>query len=427
MKKNLIVASVLLVSVFVIASCENGAEPTSSELPSQTFNYNNALQYVKNHTFSLEGDVNMVFDEYGDTIGTKSNHVKSAFNESIVSFSNSYYYEISDDETISMDSTGYTVFEKEDGKAYVRTITMQNKVKDVVYTDDNEQPIIFKDYFYNPFKDLKFSDFTRSGNNVLLKTTKRDTLASKLFPQADMIYFSSGDTLSFTVKDDKFDTLTFDVSAGFLDFSVSYRYTLQFTYDVELEIPNITPYPHRDEHDDLKEALDKLQDSIRDLNYTTFVSLDGVSSFNIYETYNTIYTSAVDETGYTYGLVEENDGMYYFNYDGEKVTIDHSENYGEREYYEPSFLNFAPEFFTLYDDGKYYVEDAFVASVALLIAPFNLQYSFYNNAYTIAITLDNGEISTIEVSFFDMNYFSSGTYTLEYGAFGTTHLPFSYN
>ena len=341
----------------------------------------------------------------------------------------------------------------EDGKIYDRVLTLQNKVEDKLYVNDdiNADSINYDDYCKNPFASLTVEDFYIDENN---RYALKENAVSAFNGFAS---FETTQDLSF--YEVNVEKVTFDYENGIFNEIVitsekeisNYQdeeYYFEFTFDLEfqdqLSIPEIKTKEHKDGHDVLKTALEKLQAQVDGGNYTIHaIDADSTDHDEIWLEYDNYYVE--DEcfsdfkaafSNYKEGYKKQDDGMYHqYNYyvsgdkEGQTVYIDPEKSSTailSREQLDVNFLGFAPEFFTFNADQTIFTTtDSYVVdAIRKLVAPFYDAYDPFLVGTKVIINLNsNQEVDNIVCTAYDWANEYTDDFIYTYSNFGTTQMP----
>ena len=89
----------------------------------------NALEYARNHTFEIYGDVDTVQEAGGETSEVWLYKISNVFDTKILDNKITYIYNYGAESYEQLEQN--VVFAKDDGFAYYRTINLQNEVVDL--------------------------------------------------------------------------------------------------------------------------------------------------------------------------------------------------------------------------------------------------------------------------------------------------------
>ena len=429
MKKNYIWLA--LCGLLVLGGCnqkETSTSNSTSEKPQVTNDLNAALQYAKNHSFSVFGDIYSVFEQYGGEI--KMSYLNNSFADGIISNQKAYYY----DENELSEEAESIYYKKADGKTYYKTITLKNEVAELEYLVDGKS-VLFDDNFHNPFKKLKYSDFVegKTESEFILKPSSVNAFAQLLTHTS-----LSCKNITFVIENNQFSSVLIETyaSVGSLGLNTAEKYDLDFLYDISLEIPTLTPFEHKKEHDQLEIVCKSLNDQLSSLNYTATITtsnLDGTqvsSQTSYYVVQEALYHDSPDSYGRCLGVVLQNDGLHEFYTEGleesKNIVVSEEKLDGTRKDYEPNYTGFASELFDC-EGNTYYVKDAFVPYITYLLAPYTIRDYLAYFAFECMIQLDNlGGFKNLVIRYSDTMYMQSGMVQVSYHHFNTTNLPIQF-
>lgn len=424
-----------LLSLSLLASCTGNTEVSSSSSSIWTgTGLAGALEYARSHSVGVEGKVYTVYDTYtSEDYDVAAYDLHNIFDEKVISSKLVYHYEIEDESFEETSSATY--FEKDDGYTYRRGITLKNEVVDEAVTNSSGDKLKFSEHFASPLKSLEYSNFVKLNDEFLLKPQYSTDFALSLTQQS-----ISATKVLFSIKDGKFSKITITTSASSTMVSgvyTSYRFELNFNWDEKGEVPNITPFEHKDEHDTLESALYNLDRKLSKASsykaaiteYTT----EGNGASNFYFVDNVCYYDGSDSYGNTYGARKI--GSYYYEYvvktasDGTYTVTTYDEDAISEEEILPQWRAFAVEFFDLKEGTNTYVsKDGIAQNIVSYIVPF-VEADYYASYVTeIRINLSaKGEFSSVEIDFSDYVNSLSGTTNITYEGFGETELPIEIN
>lgn len=418
MKKNKLLL-VTLISLPLLAGCGEKTENTLM----------GAIEYARNHTFEVYGDVYYVFgagDNQDETLAFK---ISNIFDTKILANKITYIFELG---TESFEQVSENiVFAKDDGNAYSRMVNLSNEVVDVPITDSKDKNVVFEDSYSNPFKNIGYSNFMQlpETESYILKPQISTDFCVNILKQDIKCRKAY-----LTFDDGKFDYLeiaTQSSSSLVSGMSASYRYELRFKWDVHTSEPDVKPYPHYDAHDTLKNALFNLNRKINNHNFTATTNLtaSGASvEHHFYATEGNIYSDYADSSNKTYGA--RKDGNYWYEYvikdagkDTQSVTV-YSEDPFDGTLVYPQYLAAATELFEPDESGKLFtVYPEFAQAMTYYLAPFTDSYGYAQNISSVAVKLDNSNAFESLIITCSDSYTSSSTATITYSDFGSTELP----
>lgn len=429
MKKSLLIL-VPLMSLALIGCDNNTSGSNNSIEPSSGNSLVDALKYSRGHYFGVSGKVYTTYDSGDQQTDIESFDIHNIFNEKVVTNNLVYHYEL-DDEILD-DPYSYTYFAKEDGYAYQRELTLQNKVEDTPVSTRTSNKIKFDEYFVSPFKTLQYSDLIKINDEYLIKPQVSSTFATSIALQT-----LTANKVLLSVKNNKFDKVTIYTSSSSTMISgvySSYRFELDFNWDEETSIPDIKPF------DDKVDGLDILDDALSNLNFslknnftakTSLTTGSGNSIGHFYATKDAVYSDAVDSNNRTYGYRKLGNYFYEFmvstSSGGEQKITTYDEDSIDEDILYPNYLGFSSALFEVSADKKTFTaREGFESGIIGLIAPCT-EASYYS-AYitTLEIRLDSSnKFESLYFEYYDSINNISGKTTITYENIGSTELPIS--
>ena len=328
------------------------------------------------------------------------------------------------------DDTGfyinYDVTLKGDG-IYSGTLGIDNKVSETLLTDES----FSENDFENVFKTLTVNDFEakEDGSYDLITEGKEETFLSQLgfnltghaFTVSSLTLLIDGGEISgFNVA-----SIATPYSIYGENYDIVSTYEATFKKDRTKEEIGLFPHEKVKEHDELEAAFGELKTS----SYT----VNGVDHDP---------TGAYDDAQYK--IVVADDG-YYIS-DGLSQDIGFIEKEGKLHIYElvdgvpygtsegvegtledvlPTF-EVAPEIFTYVGEGVFVLDtdvSNYVNALKAISPDLATQTYPFASPGTVAVTLKDGHLSTLEFSYNMMGYIA-GEVTYTYSAIGTSELPF---
>lgn len=416
MKKSLLVL-VPLLSIFLV-SCGNNNSGDSLV---------NALVHSRENEFGISGKVYTTYNNGGEEIDIESFDIHNIFNEKVVTNNLVYHYEIEDE--IFDDPYSYTYFAKDDGYAYQRELTLQNKVEDIPVSNRSSDKVKFEDYFSSPFKNLVYSDLIKLNDEYLLKPNVSSTFATSLALQN-----ISARKVLLSVKNNKFNKVViYTDSSSTLISGVysSYRFELTFNWKEKTKIPEIKPF------NDKADGLDLLEDALSNLsfslgkNFTAKTSLEasGNSVGYFYATNDAVYSNAVDSSNSSYGYKKQ--GQYFYEFkvttssSGEQTVKVYDDDSIDEDLLYPDYLGFSSALFEVSKDKKTFTaREGFESGIISLIAPCTeaSYYAAYITTLEIRLNSSN-KFDSLYFEYYDTLNSISGKVTITYENIGSTELP----
>ena len=138
-----------LLTICLLSGCDNNN--TSYEMPNTL---TNALNYSRNHSFSVLGSAYLVYQNEDIDYDLSSFDINNVFDNGILSSKLVYHYQL-DEGDIFNDEYNATYFAKDDGFTYRRELTLNNTVVDNPVYGKSGDKIKFEENFSSPFKSLK--------------------------------------------------------------------------------------------------------------------------------------------------------------------------------------------------------------------------------------------------------------------------------
>lgn len=410
-----------LLTICLLSGCDNNN--TSSEMPNTL---TNALNYSRDHSFSVLGSAYLVYENEDVDNDLSSFDINNVFDKGILSSKLVYHYQL-DDGNVFNDEYNATYFAKDDGFTYRRELALNNTVVDNPVYGKSGDKIKFEENFDSPFKSLKYSDFVKMEDSFLLKPQVSTGFTTTLTQQR-----MSTKKTTFKIEGGKFASIVINTSSSssiVSGLSMSYRYELDFVWDVKGSIPSITPFKHEKYHEDLEKALFTLNRDLNKKNYTadTVLEVDNNSSnTTFFATSEGIYSDAVDSYNKTYGVKKEGSSYYEFvvsvDKDGQqKITIYDDDPIDGSLLY-PQYSSFAPEMFTKVND-EFVANAGTESAIISLIAPYTEANYYANYITSLKIKLNNNKFDHLYLEFYDYQNNISGNATITYKDIGNTELP----
>lgn len=416
MKKSLLVL-VPLLSIFLV-SCGNNNSGDSLV---------NALAHSRENEFGISGKVYTTYNNGGEEIDIESFDIHNIFNEKVVTNNLVYHYEIEDE--IFDDPYSYTYFAKDDGYAYQRELTLQNKVEDIPVSNRSSDKVKFEDHFSSPFKNLVYSDLIKLNDEYLLKPNVSSTFATSLALQN-----ISARKVLLSVKNNKFNKVViYTDSSSTLISGVysSYRFELTFNWKEKTKIPEIKPF------NDKADGLDLLEDALSNLsfslgkNFTAKTSLEanGNSVGYFYATNDAVYSNAVDSSNSSYGYKKQ--GQYFYEFkvttssSGKQTVKVYDDDSIDEDLLYPDYLGFSSALFEVSKDKKTFTaREGFESGIISLIAPCTeaSYYAAYITTLEIKLNSSN-KFDSLYFEYYDTLNSISGKVTITYENIGSTELP----
>lgn len=414
--KKLVLSLAILLPT--LAGCDNSKNTLS-----------NALEYARNHTFEIYGDVYSVQDAGGVTNEVLLYKISNIFDTKILDNKITYIYDYGNQSFEQIDQN--VIFAKEDGFAYYRTINLSNEVVDLPVTD-NDKNVEFEGNYTAPFVDLNYTDLMEIDRGDFSQYIVKPQV-SKAFCQKLLMQNITCKKAYFTFENGKFDYFEATTQSGdsiVSGISNSYRYELRFKWDEHTSMPEVNPYEHLPAHDNLKTALFNINRSIANQNFTALTKLNNGSTtteFHYFATENNIYSDYPNYGNVTIGA--RKDGQYWYQYnvkdagkETQSITL-YDENPFDGELVFPQYTKPAVELFEPDSTGKIFTAyPEFAQILTYYFAPFTESDSYASNIDSLSIKLnDNNAFESLIISFSD--YTTSYTATVSYSEFGTTEIP----
>ena len=424
MKKRFILPLLFLAPL--IFSCSENS--TSESINPNANSLSAALEYSKNHSFGIEGDVATVYANGTEEYDIDSFSLHNVFDTGILSSTVVYHYNLNG--STFDDEYSATYFAKDDGYTYQRGLTLQNKVVDEPVKGKSSDKVKFDDNFSNPFEDIRYADMIKLDDGYLIKPQK-STAFSTAITQRRMVAKKT----ILTIKDGKFDSLLIYTDSSSTIVSgvyASYRFELFFNWDEKGAIPDIKPYDHEKEHDALESALFNINRKLSNDNFTatTELTIDGsTSTGKFYATKEAVYSDATDSSGKTYGVKNEGTSYYEFavstNSSGEQqITVYDEDPISKSDVY-PSYNAFAAEMFMPGADGLTFTAHTGAdTKIIKLIAPYTeaSYYATYITKLEIHLNTDKS-FKELYFEYYDYQNNINAKATISYDDIDTTELP----
>ena len=389
----------------------------------------NALEYARNHTFEIYGDVYTVQEAGGETSEVLLYKISNVFDTKILDNKITYIYNYGAESYEQLEQN--VVFAKDDGFAYYRTINLQNEVVDLAITD-NDKNVEFDGNYTAPFGDLNYSDLMAIDRGDFTQYIVKPQISTN-FCKKILMQDIKCKRAYFTFENGKFDYLEVTTQSGssiVAGITNYYRYELRFKWDAHTTMPEIKPYEHYASHDVLKSALFNINRSISNQNFTATTKLSNGSAsteFHYYATENNVYSDYAGSSNVTIGA--RKDGQYWYQYtvkdagkETQTITIyDESPFNGDLVF--PQYTKPAVELFKPDSTGKVFTAyPEFAQTITYYLAPFTESSSYASNIESISIKLnDSNAFDSLIISFSD--YSTSYVATVTYSEFGTTEVP----
>lgn len=243
------------------------------------------------------------------------------------------------------------IFRTTDGYSCIKEIDINNEVIEKYLYFQNNQQVRFNDYYLNPFQYIEFEDLNYSPT---LKTYTFDNKESLDKFYKSISYYGE-DLLKFNLK---YNTIDNNFEVYYEAKTSSYEVVgngIIFLTDQEVE--DVVAYRHLDYHDEIKVALDEL-DNVN--NFTYNVTRIDLNEKHPQQNLITLYTDDVimypidSFTGYVnqYGVAKFNDGsIRHFEVVNDKVVPGYKD-----EFDRPKFNVCAVELYQKVDENIYQID-----------------------------------------------------------------------
>lgn len=434
MKRNFLLLLALCPAVLAGCSADNG----NGELKS-------ALEKAK-VSVNLNGNLNSMYIDDGENDDEGS--VDFTITDSFFQY-RKQFKEISGGEM----SFSYDLIKGEDDLASYQTLSLKNEVvTQKLEIGSKKVTVNYDSYFKNPFSNLKAKDFTKVEDRFELNEEKLNEFAG-LISIASMTRYSYFDfeiaKVSLAVSNEKITDVNVTTKPRYDTLSPANLFLFDCSFSVycpgEITLSPIETRPHRDEHDELKAALVKLQEKIATKNYTTVVSFEDSEgelgeTYRVYSTNEGLFCTFKQAAyPYQYGYNTRSDGMmnryrYYYMNSTDKshskgdIVYESNSKYNNkvvvaREEIEPDFTAFAPEFFVKKGTQFVCTNGDVLDQLKFYTSTFSEKFEDYYDVSKVVFTLENGEVKTW--GFVGYDYLSNYTdeYVFSLTDVGTTVLP----
>lgn len=444
MKKQILLVTSLLGVISVLSGCNENSQSDIEKAVEP------ALEKAR-ESVNFNGTLTSIYIDDGDS--SDEGNIDVTINNDFFEWNKTY----KDASGMSV-SYSYPLQRGDNGIAAYQHLTIQNEVVlEEFVNPGSDETMIYDDYCYNPFAYLEASDFTLIEGRYYLKEGKGSAFNGLM---------SMISTTMFNFYEVEVSTVSFELSNGqFKEVSITTRprsdekyNAAEFMYDAsfnlifpgEVSITEVKAKTHRDEHDVLKSALEKLQAKVATKNYT-IKTVDAESSGEYGATYETFATEEGFLTSfrpalYPYVQAYENTGVddifkayYLYTYQaldnttqevvhdiGDKVYWKESSTHAlmNRNQLDPNFLGFAPEFFVKSGTTFTTTNPDVVDAIYKLVAPFPDALDLYLTTSKVWFKLnDDNEITSWGATATDYYSGYEDTFTYTIYNVGSTKIP----
>lgn len=388
---------------------------------------NGALDYARTHTFEVYGDAYYVYgagNNYDETLMFK---ISNTFDEKVLDNKITYIYQIGTDTYESVSQN--TVFAKDDGYSYYRTVDLTNSVVDIPVTDDNDKNVVFADEYSNPFKDLNYENILANDDQYMIIDPKvKNSFCLNILKQS-----ISARKAYITFDKGRFDYLEITTSSSSSissEISAYYRYELRFKWNAKAKEPEVKPYEHYASQEKLQTALYTLNRSINGHNYTATTEWQestGKSTSKFYAVEGKVYSDRITNNA-SYGAIKN--GNYWYqvyisnpNTDKEKVTI-YDENPFNGDLIYSQYMKAAVELYEPDETGKVFtIYPEFAQLMTYYLAPYCDITLYVEDVTELSIKLDDSyKFESLNIAFAD-SYGNSCSVKVTYDDFNSTEIP----
>lgn len=348
----------------------------------------------------------------------------------------------------------YDLFKGSDSKANYQLLSLKNEViSKPLEVGSKKLTFDYDSYCKNPFSNLSTKDFVQVEERYELKEEKLDEFAG-LISIASMTRYSYFDfniaKVSLAVSNEKITDINVTTKTRLDTMEPANEFLFDCTFAVycpgEVSLTPLVTKSHRPEHDDLKSALDKLQEKVATKNYTINVAFEDSEgeagqSYKTYATEEGLFCSFKQAAyPYQYGYNKRSDGLmnryryYYmkpnndtkhkkgdFVYEENSKYLDHAVI--ARSEIEPDFSAFAPEFFLKKGEQFVCTNGDVLDELKFYISTFSEKYEDFYDVSKVFFTLKDGEISQWGFTGYDYLANYTDEYFFTISNVGSTVLP----
>lgn len=400
----------------------------------------NVLSQLQADEFGFRGEFTISFynSETGLPINSASNDL------TIVMSDEAFYLEYQD----TQEWTVVSIFKDEDGNAITKQLMPDNTISSVPFVDNNNEPIPFTSYSYNPFESITIDNLTLDNNVVTfvdltdeqkseiayLYTTYTDIPYQELLLSVD----EEGTILQgqFLGSDENIDVPISETETLTVNMEAVLDFTLQGFENTYFNDPE--PLPHLEEHD----KLDDLFERMNNKNYTLEVTKKGglVADSVTKETWIVtddlfLRISHFDNGDSGIGLYKtEDQGLANVTYNGDGKLYGNGTFNNENTIADYTLgYQFASEVFDVNEDGSFTLkEDYGFESYIQYTAP-DFAYNFSSYLYylvpgTYSITVHDDGTATFAYDYAYIYYGQTveGTISIEVTNINTTTYDYEY-
>lgn len=445
MKKiNLLFMLGILASTLVACDQNNNHQLT----PEDKANLNAALEKAK-VSVNFNGSITSIYVEDGDN--SSEGDLDITITDSFMQWKKTYQ-EFNGDEL----NYDYTFVKDDNGKISYSKLNLMNKVQSYQFINPRtDEAMDYDTYCFNPFKTITIDDFSYIEERFYLSESKVN-LFNGLISLSSTQRFSYFDfeiaSVSLGLGNKKITDIIITTKPRLDNYLTPADFFLDCTFNVvcpgELTLPEVKTKEHRDEHDILKNALKKLQESVIDKKNYTITAVDQSEEFEdtTYDNYATEdgfysdFKAALDnyKVGYKLDATDGNFHKFKHYVSGTEASIndgifdytgDNPEYVLDRSALDPNFVNFASEFFVYNQTKKqfYTTNSDVVDEIHRLISPFYDRYEPYYIASNVFFNLDENEENIISWGWTGRDMYATYVDTIIYKvkdkSVGNTELP----
>ena len=420
------------------SSTESSESESYSEIDAEA-----ALSPLKEEKIAFRGTFNMSLANSftGEPLGDVPSTIESSLTPS------SYYF-------AEYDETGYYAYEEVyvDGEGYAvaHTLLPDNVVYDSRLTLEGE-PIVFAEYYANPFLLLAHQVLTQEEDHLTLNLASLNTSLTESILYALTGYYDLPyGTIDFRVSDGLIDgglytgfsplsEVTIDGATVYADITITFDFELVDVSELESYDP-VAPLPTLEGH----EALQGYFDAMKGHNFTLEVKRIGgsagegaVAEFVDYYTESAILHT-YKENGTGSGFYADEDlglvAAVSLDAEGKMNAIGQYEAEGTKITDFMSSMAFAPEVFDINEDGSYTLKTGYNFERYIQSTSPDQCYNYLGflayltpGTYTITLNDDGTVFFTYDYAYVDyVGVTVSGTIEVTVKDIGTTELDYVY-